>query len=145
MAMITSTHDDPTVSYLRHDRRWFDLSIAAVLAVVMVNLHVSTAGPALSSLERGDRRGFYGLLAVLAVVLLASTLGRDDAARRWCRGCLGFGAAAGMAGLLLDVQDGPVATVQLVALFGLFLAATAAVRLIRHTDDGPATGPRSSD
>ena len=144
MAMITSTHDNQTLTSHWRDRPWLDFSLAAVLSVVMINLHASTAGPALSSLERGDRRGFYALVAVLAVVLLASTLGRDDPSGRWCRGCLGFAAAGGIAGVLLDVQDGPVATVQLIVLFGFFLAAAATVRLILRSD-GPATGPRSSD
>jgi hypothetical protein len=145
MAMTTSIHEDQTRRpHFWRDRPWLDLPIAATLSVVMINLHVSTAGPALSSLERGDRRGFYALLSVLAVVLLASTLRGTDPAGRWSRGCLGFAAAAGIAGFLLDVQDGPVATVQLVVLIGFFLATAATVRLILGSD-GPAGTPRSSD
>ncbi|MEA2973253.1 MAG: hypothetical protein QOG82_1711 [Actinomycetota bacterium] len=144
MAMITTTHQDQPVRHLWRDRPWLDLPIAVILGIVMINLHVSTAGDALSALERGDRRGFYALLSILAVVLLASTLRRDDPTGRWSRGCLGFAAASGMAGILLDVQDGPVATVQLVVLVGFFLAAAATVRLILGFD-GPATSPRSSD
>ena len=144
MTTIRPTDEDHAVKHLRRDRPWLDLSIASILAVVMINLHVSTAGSALSSLERGDRRGFYALLAILAVVLLASTLRPDDTTGRWSRGCLGFAAAGGMAGMLLDVQDGPVATVQLVVLIGFFLAAAATIRLILGSD-GRAVRPRSSD
>lgn len=145
MTTTTSAHEDQTVRpHFWRDRPWLDLPIAGFLAVVMINLHVSTAGDALGSLERGDRRGFYALLAVLAVVLLASTLTRDDPTGRWCRGGLGFAAAGGMAGMLLDVQDGPVATVQLVVLIGFFLAAAATIRLILGSDR-PANSPRSSD
>ncbi|MDQ1507560.1 MAG: hypothetical protein QOD57_5287 [Actinomycetota bacterium] len=126
MTMVTSTHEDQAVR-----RPWLDLSIAGFLAVVMLNLHVSSGGDALSSLDRGDRKGFYALLAVLGVVLLAATLRSDGPAARWSQGCLGFATATGIAGLLLDVQDGPVRTVQLVVLFGFFLAAATTVRLIR--------------
>jgi hypothetical protein len=66
--------------------------------------------------------------------MLAGTVGRDLPAAGWCRGCLGFAAASGVAGVLLDVQDGPVRTVQLVVLVGLFLAAAATIRLTLRPD-----------
>lgn len=143
--VMTSTHEDEVVRRrFWRDRPWLDLPIAGVLAVVMYNLHVSTSGDALESLERGDRRGFYALLAIVAVVLLAAALGRDDNPMgRWCRGSLGFAAASGFAGMLLDVEDGPVATVQFVVLIGFFLAAAATIRLILGPD-GAADGPRSA-
>jgi hypothetical protein len=131
MTMTTSANEGSVSSSHRRDRPWFDVPIAATLAVVMINLHVSTAGDALASLERSDRRGFYALVAVLAVVLLAATIGRELPRARWCQGCLGFAAASGLAGMLLDVQDGPVRTVQLIVLFSLFLAAVAIIRLIK--------------
>ncbi len=122
---------------------WLDAVGAGVLAVAALNLHVSGRGDALSSLGRGERRGFYALLAVMAVVLLAATFARRSQRVQWCRGCLGFSAASGIAAMLLDVQDGPVRTIQLVALLGLFLAATATVRLSLESDDHAARAAAS--
>jgi hypothetical protein len=150
MAMNPSAHlntdsgSAPGMSHLWRDHPWLDLPIAASLAVVMLNVHVTGAGDALSSLERSERRGFYALLAVLAAVLLAATLSRHFPAARWCRGCLAFAAASGLAATLLDVQDGPVRTVQLVVLLGLFLAVTATLRLILYSHD-TATESHSSN
>lgn len=114
-----------------------DLVVAGALAVVALNVHVSTRGDALSSMDRGDRRIFYAVLAVVAVVLLAAALGRGAPGSRWCAGCLGFAVLTAATGLLLDVQDGPVRTVQLVVLLGLFLLATTTLRLIIGSDTEP--------
>jgi hypothetical protein len=130
----TSDYEGWVSGSRRRDRPWFDVPIAATLAVIMINLHVSSAGDALSSLERSDRRGFYALVAVLSVVMLAGTLGRALPAARWCQGCLGLAATASLTGILLDVQDGPVRSVQLFVLFGVFLAAAATVRLIKGSN-----------
>jgi hypothetical protein len=130
------TTPDTTPSRLWRDRPWLDVPVATVSAVLLLNVHVTDRGDVLSSLERGERRGFYAVLAMLAVVLIAATLSRHSPAERWCRGCLGFVAASAVAALLLDVQDGPVRTVQLLALVGLSLAVTTTARLILHSD-GP--------
>lgn len=114
---------------LWHDHPSVDLVVAGLLAIVALNEHVSTSGDALSSLARDDRRIFYAVLAVLAVMLLAAALTRDAGRSRWPQGCLGFAAATAAAALLLDVQDGPVRTVQLLVLFGVFLIAITTVRL----------------
>ena len=150
MAMNPSAHvstasgSAPGMSHPWRVHPWLDLPIAASVAVVMLNVHVTGAGDALSSLERSERRGFYALLAALAVVLLAATLSRPFPAARWCHGCLAFAAAGGLAATLLDVQDGPVRTVQLVILVGLFLAVTATLRLILYSHDA-ATESHSSN
>jgi hypothetical protein len=146
MTMTPSTHARTTTEQPANrpwrDRPWLDVPVAAVSAVVLLNVHVTGNGDALSSLERSERRGFYAVLAVLAVVLLAATLASHFPTTRWCRGCLGFAAASAVAATLLDVQDGPVRTIQLVVLFGLSLAVTATTRLILHAD-GPATASSS--
>lgn len=83
-------------------------------------------------------------MAALAVVLLAATIGRELPAARWCRGCLAFAAAGGMTGILLDVQDGPVRTVQLAVLFSFFLAAAATIRLIKGSGTQASSRESSS-
>ncbi len=123
---------------LWRDHPWLDLAAAVVLALVVFNVHVSTTGDALSSLGRAERRGFYAVVAVLAVIMLAATFARNSRIARWCRGCLGFAVASGLAAMLLDVQDGPVRTVQLALLLGLFLGAMASVRFIAYSDGEPA-------
>jgi hypothetical protein len=144
MTMTTSADEGYVSGSRRRARLWFDVPIAATLAIVTINLHVSTAGDALSSLGRSDRRGFYALVALLAVVLLAGAIGREFPAARWCRGCLGFAAAGGMTGILLDVQDGPIRTVQLVVLFSFFLAGAATIRLLKGSGT-QASSPESSN
>jgi hypothetical protein len=99
--------------------------------VIVLNLHVATKGDALSAMERPDRRIAYGaiLLAQLGL-LLAVVLRRSASAARGVTLTAAVGGAASLAALLFDVQDGPVRTVQLFFLLGLFAACVAVIRLI---------------
>jgi hypothetical protein len=110
---------------------WVDWVAALPLAVIVLNLHVATKGDALSAMERPDRRIAYGaiLLAQLGL-LLAVVLRRSASAARGVTLTAAVGGAASLAALLFDVQDGPVRTVQLFFLLGLFAACVAVIRLI---------------
>lgn len=145
MTVTPSTHPRTTTERgTKHpwrDRPWLDLPVAAVCAVLLLNIHVTSKGDVLSSLDRGERRGFYAVMAIAAVVLLAVTLTRHFPAARWCRGYLGFAAATAVAATLLDVQDGPVRTIQLLVLVGLALVVTATTRLILHAGSAPVASP----
>ncbi|MEO6627399.1 MAG: hypothetical protein ABIP03_02385 [Aquihabitans sp.] len=145
MTMTPSTDrratPDPTSHLPWRDHPWVDVPVAAVSAVLLLNVHVTDRGDMLSSLERSERRGFYAVLAILAVVLIAATATRHFPAERWCRGYLGFVASSAIAALLLDVQDGPVRTVQLLALVGLSLALTTTTRFILSANGPAATSP----
>jgi len=68
-------------------------------------------------------------------------ISRPVPAERWFRGSLGFAVASALTALLLDVQDGPVRTVQFLVLVGLSLAVTATARLLLHADGRGTTVP----
>jgi hypothetical protein len=125
---------------------WVDWLVALVIAIVVFNLNVTSAGDPLSGV-RGNapqagapgisedaRTAFY-----LAITLAGTVLGTGSmlvaALWRYLPAALlgvrsfGFLSAAGMAGLLLDYVDGPVRTVQLLVYVAVALASLRFTRL----------------
>jgi hypothetical protein len=126
---------------------WADWVVAAVVAIVVLNLNVTSAGDPLSGvglsagppsagITEGARAAFYGALTVGAVVLMATGLVIATSARghRQLGGLVArtFAgvALAGLLGLLLDYRDGPVRTVQLVVYLMLALAIVRSARIV---------------
>ena len=149
---------------------WADWVVAAIAAIVVLNLNVTTAGDPLSGvglsagatsagMTEGARSTFYGALVVGGVLLAATGLIISTSDRQWrpvggllTRTFAGV-ALAGVLGLLLDYRDGPARTVQ---LFVYLMLALGIIRLARATalatGDAPLApgsdhrvGPRSSD
>ena len=149
---------------------WTDWVVAAIAAIVVLNLNVTTAGDPLSGvglsagatsagITEGARSTFYGALVVGGVLLAATGLIISTSDRQWrpvggllTRTFAGV-ALAGVLGLLLDYRDGPVRTVQ---LFVYLMLALGIIRLARTTalatGDAPLgpgsdqrIGPQSSD
>ncbi len=149
---------------------WADWVVAAIAAIVVLNINVTTAGDPLSGvglsagatsvgITEGARSTFYGALVVGGVLLTATGLIISTSDRRWrmvggllTRTFAGV-SLAGVLGLLLDYRDGPVRTVQ---LFVYLMLALGVVRLARvaalATSDAPldpdsdrSATPRPSD
>jgi hypothetical protein len=124
---------------------WADWVVAAIAAIVVLNVNVTTAGDPLSGvglsagatsagITEGARSTFYGALVVGGVLLAATGLIISTSDRHWrtvggllTRTFAGV-ALAGVLGLLLDYRDGPVRTVQ---LFVYLMLALGIVRLAR--------------
>jgi hypothetical protein len=132
---------------------WADWVVAAVVAIVVLNLNVTSAGDPLSGvglsagptsagITEGARATFYGALTVGAAVLMAAGLVIATSARvnRQLGGLVArtFAgvALAGLLGLLLDYRDGPVRTVQLVVYLLLALAIVRAARIVALAGSG---------
>jgi hypothetical protein len=149
---------------------WVDWVVAAIAAIVVLNVNVTTAGDPLSGvglgagaasagITEGARSTFYGALVVCGVLLAATGLIISTSGLQWrtmggllTRTFSGV-ALAGVLGLLLDYRDGPVRTVQ---LFVYLMLALGIVRLTRvaalATGDAPldpdsdhSAAQRSSD
>ena len=149
---------------------WADWVVAAIAAIAVLNVNVTTAGDPLSGvglsagatsagITEGARSVFYGALVVGGVLLTATGLIISTSGRQWrtvggllTRTFTGV-ALAGVLGLLLDYRDGPVRTVQ---LFVYLMLALGVVRLARvaalangdappDPDSNQGLAPRSSD
>ncbi len=147
---------------------WADWVVAAIAAIVVLNVNVTTAGDPLSGvglsagatsagITEGARSTFYGALVLGGVLLTATGLiiSTSDRHRRTLGGLLtrtfAGVALAGVLGLLLDYRDGPVRTVQ---LFVYLMLALGIVRLARvaalasddlNPEPDQSIAPRSSD
>ena len=137
---------------------WTDWVLAAIAAVVVLNLNITSAGdplsgvglsagPASAGISEGARATFYGALTVAAILLVAtglliSTLGRQH---RIVGGLLtrtfAGVALAGLLGLLLDYRDGPVRMVQLFVYLMLCVGIVRLARVAALTSDDTAVGP----
>lgn len=117
-----------------HVPTWVDWAVAALAAVIALNVNVTSSGDPLSGIGEVSRATFYGVL-VLGGIVLASvglvlgTIGAQAVGGLVAR-TYSLVAFAGVLGLLLDYRDGPVRTVQLVIYLMLFLGV---VRLVRIT------------
>jgi hypothetical protein len=128
------------------DRPWLDWLAAVPLAVLAFNVHVATEGDALSAMDRPDRRVLYGAVLIVQVVLLvrawSSSAGRGAPTSTVTAA---LGAATSLTALMLDVQDGPVRTVQLLFLLGLFAVVAAIARAVarspQETNDDSVAPP----
>lgn len=138
---------------------WADWVVAAIVAIIVLNVNVTTAGDPLSGvglsagatsagITEGARATFYGALVVGGVLLTATGLIISTSARHWrtvggllTRTFAGV-ALAGMLGLLLDYRDGPVRTVQ---LFVYVMLALGIVRLARVAALAGADAPLDPD
>jgi hypothetical protein len=135
---------------------WVDWVVAAIAAIVVFNVNVTTAGDPLSGVAaansagvtEGARTTFYGALVVGAVLLAATGLIVSTSGRRWhtaggllTRTFAGV-ALAGVLGLLLDYRDGPVRTVHLVVYLMLALGIVRLARVAALVSDAPCD-PRS--
>lgn len=147
-------------SYWNRIPVWADWLVAAIVAIVVLNLNITavgdplsgvglSAGPTSPGITEGARATFYGSLTVGAVVLMAAGLVVATSARthRQLGGLLArtFAgvALAGLLGLLLDYRDGPVRSVQLVVYVMLGLGIVRAARitaLATSTAGGDAHG-----
>lgn len=125
---------------------WVDWLVAMVGGIVVLNLNVTSVGDPLSGIRGGGaarvpgiseaaRTSFYVAITTAGAVLAAGALvvaalrpGIVAQALLALR-AFGFLAAAGIAGLLFDYQDGPVRTVQLVVYVALILASIRFTRL----------------
>ncbi|MEM9467377.1 MAG: hypothetical protein AAGA90_18530 [Actinomycetota bacterium] len=151
--------------------RWADWVVAAHLAVIAMNLNVTSAGdplsglgvaadPATPGITDGGRTTLYGALLVAgAVVAAAGSLpllnGRRTIAAALVSRTYAGVALAGLLGLLLDYRDGPVRTVHAFVYLMLGLAIVRTVRvfgllgagsdpaLAAHDLDGPAREARN--
>jgi len=109
---------------------WIDVLAAFALAVAAFNVHVSTDGDALSSLARTDRRLVYGCCLIAAAALLGATVLTERTLDPGLPAYFAVATIASLAALLLDVRDGPVRTVQLTWLLGVFLLLIGVLRLV---------------
>jgi len=127
-------------------RAWAERLGALLLGVVLLNVNVTDAGDALSSVSGPPGTAQAGItpeskaLLYVVLALVGTSLAlwstsqalRSDVLARRFRSLGSPGAllaAAGVAGLALDHRDGPVRTVQLVVYVMLSLAAIRAVGL----------------
>ena len=138
---------------------WADWVVAAIVAIVVLNVNVTTAGDPLSGvglsagatsagITEGARSTFYGALVVGGLLLTATGLIISTSDRHWrtvggllTRTFTGV-ALAGVLGLLLDYRDGPVRTVQ---LFVYVMLALGIVRLARVAALASADAPLDPD
>jgi hypothetical protein len=126
---------------------WTDWIVAVVVAIVLLNLNVTSAGdplsgaglsagPASPGIIEGARAIFYGVLIIGGLLLTAVGIalliieGRGQQVSRLLVSTYPWIALAGVLGLLLDYRDGPVRTVQLVVYLTL---AVGIIRLARIT------------
>jgi hypothetical protein len=126
---------------------WADWIVAVVVAIVLLNLNVTSAGdplsgaglsagPASPGIIEGARAIFYGVLIIGGLLLTAVGIalliieGRGQQVSRLLVSTYPWIALAGVLGLLLDYRDGPVRTVQLVVYLTL---AVGIIRLARIT------------
>ena len=132
---------------------WADWVVAAVAAIVVLNVNVTTAGDPLSGvglsagatsagITEGARASFYGALAVGGLLLAATGLIISTSDRGWrtvggllTRTFAGV-ALAGVLGLLLDYRDGPVRTVQLFVYLMLALGVERLARVAALASEG---------
>jgi hypothetical protein len=126
---------------------WADWIVAAVAAVILLNVNVTAAGDPLSGAGSSNgisdtaRATFYGALmlggmTVSAVGLVISSLGSTrTASGPLLARTFAFVAFAGTAGLLLDQRDGPVRLVQLIAYAAVTLGALRLMRATAASDD----------
>jgi hypothetical protein len=137
---------------------WADWVVAAVAAIVVLNVNVTTAGDPLSGvglsaggtsagITEGARASLYGALVVGGLLLTATGLIISTAGRRWrtVGGLLtrtfAGAALAGVLGLLLDYRDGPVRTVQLFVYLMLALGIVRLARVAALASDDPLLDP----
>lgn len=135
------------VGWLSRVSPWIDWVAAIVIALVVFNLNVTSAGDPLSGVRRmteamkspgiseSARTSFYAALVVAGAVLAAAALvvvvlGRVFHAEAvLALRAFGLLAASGTAGLLLDYPDGPIRVVQLLVYVALILAVVRFARL----------------
>lgn len=131
----------------------FAITAAAAFAasVVLLNVNVTRAGDPLSSIYAVEREGItptaktalYATLAVIGAIVastgvLASLLtSTARTAARHTATAFALLSLSGIAGLALDVRDGPVRLVQHFAYFAVVLAAATFARLV-HAAGQPA-------
>ena len=125
---------------------WVDWVVAAIAAIVVLNVNVTAAGDPLSGVGLSARAIFYGALVVGGVLLVATGLiiSTFDRRSRAMGGLLtrtfsGM-ALAGVLGLLLDYRDGPVRTVQLFVYLMLALGIVRLARVASLASDDASTG-----
>lgn len=122
------------MNFLRQSRT-SEIVISLVLALIVFNVHVSTAGDALWSLGRPDRHLLYLAILLASIVLMSATIvlnavhPLEQSAR--ITSSLAVLALVSIFSVLLDVQDGPVRTIQLLFLWSLFGGIIAVGRLAR--------------
>jgi len=139
-----------------------DWVVAAVAAIIVLNVNVTTAGDPLSGvglsagatsagITEGARSTFYGALVVGGVLLTATGLIISASDRHWrmvggllTRTFAGV-ALAGVLGLLLDHRDGPVRTVQLFVYLMLALGVVRLARVAALASDDPPLDPDSDE
>jgi hypothetical protein len=121
---------------------WADWLVAAVVAVVVLNVNVTSAGDPLSGVGEGARTTFYGAIVVGAMLMTATGLIISTSGGHWraagsllTRTFAGV-AMAGVLGLLLDYRDGPVRTVQLLVYLMLALGIVRLARVAALTSGG---------
>lgn len=123
---------------------WGDWVVAIVVAIVVLNLNITTAGdplsgvglsagPSSAGITEGGRTAFYAALIVGGVVLVAAGLlmtARHEVDGALLARTFSLVALAGVLGLLLDYRDGPVSTVQLIVYLLLFLGVVRLARVV---------------